>query len=283
MTGKEINKIIYRHNSGQENVQQEANEFYNVEAIPVINALQKGEILEQTLTMRYQGMQFEEKTCPLSDAISQVNIVKRLIITSLKLVPFISPLLFTALISRSFRSKLFDIFNDISMRAIGGFILRPVYMTPLAQEAEKFFSVFLKEIGVKGHQTTAEILSNVIDYDNAYRYRLHDLFNETSKEKLSKVKEIKRLLRINKDREVVHPQVNAKFKLFSYAVILLLICFKKPFIKALNVVEYNKLLPDEADRFWMCVRGGYNYFGKTDKERKMMVNHLRVCKPFKKK
>lgn len=283
--GEKLNKVIYKYKSGEGNVKSEAEGFYFIESIPIIQALEKtGEVPMETISTRYQGMEYAEKTCPLAECIAAVNIVKRLIMTILKLSPFFTPLLVFSL-NKSFRNKLFDAFNDIGMKAMGGFILNPQFMSPMARELQIFIDYFLKGLDINNSLQTAEILSNIIDYDNAYRYRLQDLFNETNKEELRKTKTIKKLLEIESQREAQHGiMVSRKFKLFSNVLTIFLYIPKvrKSFNNALDKIEYKNLLPDEQDKFWMCVRKGYNFFGKTDQERYMMINHLKVVKPLKK-
>jgi hypothetical protein len=128
-------------------------------------------------------------------------------------------------------------------------------------------------------------MANIINIDDAYRLRLQDLFLESRPEYFNNPrKEIKRLLQINADRDV--SGVYKKFKSVVGIISLLLLIprVRKSFIKSINMVEYSKLTPDQIDLFAMCTRHNntYKYLGKTNEDRKMMVNHLKVAKPVKK-
>jgi hypothetical protein len=97
-------------------------------------------------------------------------------------------------------------------------------------------------------------------------------------------KEFKRLMLINRKREEEHKgNVSNKFKLFGTILTLIFLHpkIKKAYIKSIDAIDIKRLQPDKADWFWMCIRTGYNYFGKTDKQRMMDINELKFVIPTK--
>lgn len=274
-------KKVYKYSSGHDQIKSEANYGYVCESIEINNGLY----------LHVRDMEYPEKGFASTTDLFSINAVKKLIIESLRLFPFIFPLILVP-------NRTLKAFNTIAFKIMSPCILQHQHLTPMAQELHKFLLIFLKEVGIKEDTSiqTTEIIVNIIHFDNAYRYRLQDIFNETTKEKLQNPrKEFRRLMGIVSEREIFdyvingkvieskHIKVIMKFKLFYWAISLVLWLpkAKKAYKKALKEINLERLQPDEADRFWMCVRDGYHYFGKTDKERKMMINHLRYVIPTK--
>ena len=78
-------------------------------------------------------------------------------------------------------------------------------MSLLASELQGIIYGFLAYSGISTPiaKQTAYIFGEIFEYDNAYRFRVQDLFTESSKELLTKnpIKEIRRLLKIYMSRE----------------------------------------------------------------------------------
>jgi len=45
----------------------------------------------------------------------------------------------------------------------------------------------------------------------------------------------------------------------------------KAFVKVINECDLEMMKPDEADRYWMCFRADYDFFGKTKEQRHEMI------------
>ena len=103
--------------------------------------------------------------------------------------------------------------------------------------------------------------AHIFHYDEAYRFRLQDLFAETTAERLSlwPCAEILRLLEINRQRD--HKFAHRKFALAAYALVLFFLwpLNRKRFRTALASVDYSKLLPDDGDLYWMKQKIDYKY------------------------
>jgi hypothetical protein len=90
-----------------------------------------------------------------------------------------------------------------------------------------------------------------------------------------------RLIKLNTERD--DKPVSKKFRLVMIPVTILLVIppIRRAFRSAVIFADWNNLIPDEIDRFWMCYRIDYKFFGKSNEERRQMINHLRVAKPVK--
>lgn len=138
----------------------------------------------------------------------------------------------------------------------------------------KSFSVFPAEIRrILGENKLSIVISTILQYDLAYRWRLQDLFGETSKESLTKSprKEIKRLLAINRKREHIFnggpgkqnpgKSVADKFIIFGILldISLLFPPARRKLRKIIEKADFHKLQLDEADRYWCRMRTDYDF------------------------
>jgi hypothetical protein len=159
------------------------------------------------------------------------------------------------------------------------------HLNPTSKFLYDFIIIFTKELGIKEYQKLTELFVNTINSDTAYWRRLQDILNETDKNKMKDPrKEIPRLLKILREREnVLGDCVPNKFKLAINVILLSLLHpkVKRAYNIALEQVDIEKVKPDQLDTFWMCVRGGYNFFGLSSEERRKAINHLKVAKPTK--
>lgn len=112
--------------------------------------------------------------------------------------------------------------------------------------------------------TGSREFAHIFQYDEAYRFRLQDLFAETTVERLSlwPCAEILRLLEINRQRD--HKFAHRKFILAAYALVLFFLWppNRKKFREALSRIDYKQLLPDEGDLYWMSKKIDYKYGGR---------------------
>jgi hypothetical protein len=117
-------------------------------------------------------------------------------------------------------------------------------------------------------------IATVLQYDNAYREPLRDIFSETSKEKMSR-KEIIRLMGIvrtrAKDFEVD--------KFLSVAKIVSLSLWipkvRKAFYKALEQSDFKNFQHTEITSYHALYRTDYDYFGLSSEIRKSQYEKKR--------
>ena len=165
------------------------------------------------------------------------------------------------------------------------FYIKERALTPLPRGLKAILSEFLRGIGVNkdcvlGNGRVGElsekfglVFATIIELDVAYRYRIEDLFSETSAELLRKNprREIKRLIGISASRESGHfgKGVVKRFKSVAFVINLLLLIprVKRSFVKAIDTVPFEWLQLDEIERDHVKHLHNYNFFGMTIEER----------------
>lgn len=222
-----------------------------------------------------EGGLYPLKAFPEPNAVFAANLVKAHIIETIKVISKWYLIPFLALINKQ---NALDAFNRISFKAICVFLMRDKALTDFVREFKGFLFNFLRGMGFteESSKTFALVFSHVIELDNVYRLRLADAFSETSKEALIKspIKEIKRLLKIMKSREVrpggKGDAIHRKFdrSAFLLMCILLIPRVRRVFKEAISKTEFRNLQLDDSDKYWICYRNDYLWMGMTDDERK---------------
>jgi hypothetical protein len=190
------------------------------------------------------------------------NMVKRLIVGFTKMWP----LVFMS------KKKLLEIYTDIAWKIVGDKIMKYGYMTAVAQELQDLCYGFLLRMGFEDGLSLrfAKILSCMVEYDEAYRYRVVDLMGETTKwEMVARPrKEIKYLMRLSRERDM--PGVAEKFQRIGMflRIALLVPRVRKSFVETIEESNFEKLQMDDVDFYWTCLREDYKYGGFTNEHRK---------------
>ena len=145
------------------------------------------------------------------------------------------------------------------------------YYTISCLELGKFVTYFLRNLGFHNvAENLGFVVATLIEYDTAYRYRLEDLFSETSAEKMIEIprREINKLIRLYVQREK-HKDLPEKFisigRILSWA--LLIPRVKKTFKRTIKQIEFKNLQLDEIDYYHVRNQIGYDFFGMTIQER----------------
>lgn len=175
------------------------------------------------------------KGLPTPEALTAVNTVKRLTKALLKFK--IAP----------------NLFWELSEKAMRPHILKPEYQQRFTKELTELLEHFV-------NHERAELIAHIFEYDRAYRFRVQDLFAETTQGRLMvmPIREMGKLIRINGERD--YEAVSKKVRAFGRARFMLLIPYlRTKFIKAMYAVDYNNLLPDEDDVYWMRQQVDYSY------------------------
>jgi hypothetical protein len=181
------------------------------------------------------------------------------------------------LLTKKRKIKLVNDIADLGFKVMEHNFFKLHYLTPTAQELHIITKYILQLNGFSSAQAyrAAVVFSHLIEYDNAYRYRLQDILSETTKEKLTAkpIAEIRRLMKLMKERD--DASIFNKFKKFSFlfTLALLLPKYRKMFRQAVSYLDLTRLQFDEADRYWVSLRNDYKFFGKSFEER---YNTLKV-------
>lgn len=242
--------------------------------------------LNNGIYVHYKGIPYPKKGYPFPEAVAQINVIKRVLIDTCALLlskelalGFITFILFPKRIKRI--EKILEILATTCYPTISKYMVKPELMTQFSSEFQGIVFGFLANMGisVKTSKKIAYIFGAIFEYDNAYRYRLEDLFTETTKEKLSSspIKESRRILKMYLQREKhgrnykykTKRYVSDKFKSVYFILVLLLLIpkMKKAFIKAIDRSEFNRLQLDDIDKYWCKNRHDYDFFGQSLEER----------------
>ena len=151
--------------------------------------------------------------------------------------------------------------------------LKPNFMTPCSQQIWKFLKTFLTELGVSAEvaDNTGKVFAHLIEHDDAYRYRIEDIFSETTVAalRIAPANEINRLLSVYSIRQHNDKEMVDKFgsfgTLLSFAIMSRRV--KEAFDAAVLAVDFKYLQLDAADHYHCLTRPDYDFFGKTIDER----------------
>ena len=235
--------------------------------------------LENGVRLYLSGYQFPLKGLPLPEVIVAVNQIKKFILATVKIAPNFKLSLFLFILGgKRNLKKSVKYFNNVCYPIITDFIIKDQYQLPFTKEFRKFIFNFLCAIGIEEIESaqTSKIISHIFEYDGGYRFRIQDIFTETTKEKFGSIKEIWRLIKEAEKREIdLHYKASKnykskKYKLAGILVIFMLLLYRKEFKIALEKCDFKNLQYDEADTYWALMREDYNHFGKTLEERKVI-------------
>lgn len=164
---------------------------------------------------------------------------------------------------------------DPNLKQISTIYLQENRYRQSIRELIKFINNFIGFLGIKveapstGKKNFGRVIGTLIEYDNAYYWRMEDIFSETNKELLLKnpKKELKRLLKIYEQREKqgIEFKVQAIVKLLS--IIFWIPGVKRAFKKAIQSVDIEKMKITKDDSYFTMNYEGYNYQGKTLEQR----------------
>lgn len=206
-----------------------------------------------------KGHKMPHKGVPHYEAVEAVNKVKKILVNLKPSITFERTL-------EDFNKQAFDIVKP--------YLLPVDRMTQAASVIQDHVMLFLTNLRLDAdtNWTTARIIAHIFEYDQAYRFRIQDLANETSAPELvlNPRKEIKRLLALNKRRDSV--TVNTKFErvVSILNIIMCLPKYREAFRYAIHIRGIGSLQPDINDRYWMCMKADYDYFGLSHGERQKL-------------
>ena len=256
-------ELFEKQFTAQESVANEGKVFYRIYKVEDENEIRTW----------IEGAQYYQKGIATPETLSFVNIAKRLFVEITKNLSkwyFMPSLLLIGMLPPKRHllalQGILEGFNGVLDKVIGPYILKPKHMTESARELRIFIFNFLLAYGISERESklTSDIISHFIEYDNAYRFRMQDLFTETSKELLMKqpIKEIKRLALLSQERDSAGVSVKFQRVIKLASLILLIPRVRKAFKKALEISIFENLQFDECDEYWVSMRTDYDYFGE---------------------
>lgn len=223
----------------------------------------------------YKGVDLPSRTVAPVEAIFAINIPKRITVQLLKFI--------ATLHKRGRVNRFFQYYAETMELFLQPFYLEDAYYCKPAKEIRKLTQGIVKAMGVVEEVASriAEMIAMVIEFDNAYRWRIQDLAGEASKEALRKnlPKELKRLIGILGEREAIvggGQHVVQRFKngarIVNFAWYIP--TWRKKMRKALEDLNLDNLKMDQADIYHTLLYGDYHTGGKNQEERFAMYRAI---------
>lgn len=235
----------------------------------------------------YENEPYPRKGHVYPEAVSVNNIVKRLFV-GLMMITFIilNPLNWFKPIKllENILTHLTRLADSIYQSIEKVPYLQKIWYKNCGRELWDFLYFFLKGIGINAEVSynTGKMLATSIEYDDAYQYRIEDIFTETSKEALVKNprKEVKRLKQIYLKRERLNNSVvgvNTKFRMIFNLLSLALLIPKinKAFKFAISELKFSNLQLDDESRYYCLNRRDYDFFGAPVETRLKQYYYLK--------
>ena len=264
---EQIFSKMYKNKSSERQIIEEQDEVYAINKIDLV--IGRG-VVKHIIGCKYPQYGWAEP-----NALFATNQAKRLINHSIRIAKrkeFIPTVILFLL--KSYKKKIEFIndilisYNELALRALSPYIMHPHYLQPVSRNVLAFVTKFLISLGIdqKVANDTGNIMASIIEFDNAYRFRLQDVIGE------------KNMFDTYLERD--HEVVAGKFKPLRPLIKILLKrkWFKKALDEALEHINIEEMKLDEADRFWVAQRPDYNFFGKTLEERMEMIKDEKIPK-----
>jgi hypothetical protein len=246
----ELPRECFKHASGVEQIDEEMQNYKtgNVEVESVNH--------EGAITLGIKDADFPWKTLVSAENLWASNMMKAVIIQGMKITPPWILLLK--------RDKVIDSFLMVGKKIMTPHFLKEEHMTTFSKEFQWCLFTFMVEIGIDENKAdkVAEILVHLFEFDNAYRFRMQDIFHATTKKKLQRPsKEMRRLIGLVMERNT--ETVGIKFKLAYKVVSLMLLVpkYRRAFKTVVEGVDLKNLQFDKGDLYWTAVRTDYDFRG----------------------
>lgn len=230
-----------------------------------------------TICRVYRGCLHPEKGFPDPDFVYACGIVKKYlmsVVMTLAMREMALPILAFAVLPWKRKMRVVENalvrFDAFSFPLLEDGFMRHEYLTPCAKEAKTFVTAFFKSLGMSWElsASTGKAFSSLIEYDDAYRYRIQDIACEFSKEEIMRDPRaaIRKAAGIVMRRDSMVPE---KFMAFAKLIELALLHprIKSAFLKAMEATWFDQVKADEADKYFCMLKGGYAYGGMSEPDR----------------
>lgn len=246
----------------------------------------------------YKGTPYPKKGFPFPEGVWSNDVMKRISMTLVRSVgtkQMLLPILMLALMPWKTKLKIAENAAEQYAR-IGEWIHSACYLkedkySNAARAIRSILFQFLLVLGIshKNSDRIAKTIATIVEYDDAYRYRIEDIMSETNRTTLYEkpIREIRRLASIFLSREGYDAvQITVKALNFMTTLALLHPKIRKAFKSAIQYgitpEQFKWLQLDNADRYHVLLRGDYNFTGRTFEERKKLFvdchTYSKCCK-----
>lgn len=252
--------FYHKYANGEQQIKQEGGDAYEIEGMED----------ETELKIVAKGAEFARRTYITNKTLFATNQVKSVFIESIRTLVEPQYILGTAIaiIRKSSRQRLIDRFNRICFRILSPEIYKDIHRTSFGTELQYAIFEFTRHlVSEESADRFAEIVSTIIENDDAYRYRLMDIFSMTTNERLKNPKELTRLMGIFYERNNFTFWTEKVFKVLRL-IHLVIPFYKKAYISAVTSIDLDKLKLQDEDIYWCTFKSDYNFIGMTWEDRK---------------
>ncbi len=257
----QIPKECFLYSSGGQQIQAEGGDHYEIEKLD----------FTAEFKTYVKGAEFAYEGYVTNEALWETNKAKSIFIEAVKLLSkplFIIPTVFTLIF---FRKHLIEPFIRLGHRTMSPIMLKDKHISVFARELQYMIFEFLRHmIDEESADKVSEIVSRMIDNDDAYKQRIKDVFSMTTKKKLLKPKELTRLVNLMDKRQLTSTWVK---KIKSVVLLIRLAIFfipsaRRGYKSAVTNINLDNLILHWDDLYWSVYRPDYNFAGMTIQERK---------------
>ena len=253
--------IYHKYANGGQQIKQEGGE-----AFAIVGIEDEGEI--KTVIKKAQ---FAHRTYISNKTLFVTNQAKSIFIEAIKTLVEPQYIIGTviSLFTPKIRQNLIKRFNHMAFRLISPEIYKEIHRTPFGNELQYLiFEITRHLVSEESADRFAEIVSTIIENDDAYRYRIMDLFSETTIEKLKDIKELKRLITLSNDRDTCRLVKKKKYDLYIILRVALYIPkIKKAYLSALDNLTISNLQLKDEDIYWCSYKKDYDFMGMNWEQR----------------
>lgn len=270
---------------GQVKSEVEGQEYWEIERVEYGNGLKT----------YVKGADFPMLGYATTEALVGINHCKKVLLELIRVI-MLPSIMFGVLFTnkKRFVNRILASYMKILWGFISPYIIKEEYLMPISQEISYGMLIFLNELGIKDEYPDlngsrfAKITAHIIEYDSAYRFRIMDLATETTKEKLLKnpITEIKRLIKVQNERD--EERVGKNFKMVGMGITFALLIpkFRKAFRKTLESIDFEKFKYTDNERYWICLKPkvaehrDYKWLGMTWEERQELFKSKNWNRPI---
>lgn len=226
------------------------------------------------------GYKYPYKGNPEESGVNDIHVIKKIIHFALKAInkPIIVALglLFIApkWLVGGIREAIVDYFYSLIEWKIYLHLIKPEKYCPCARELYRVFTILIerkKDSAMKKILTLArDVFCMFIEMDSAYKFRFQDVMVEADKFAFyqNPGKEMDKLFQILLDREIDNKTTGGMGSKWKRLRKLIRLGIKFPLIKNLvkefvRELDFEKLKPDEGDRYFNMLRTDYCFEGKS--------------------
>ncbi len=226
--------------------------------------------------------EYPEKGFPTPEGMYALNQVKRLLVIFSRLC--FHPLI-TLGVALMDKNILMSMYNEMFDKLYETHAYKEIFFCDAARYFNKFLSSFLVDCGFNEEISKgfAFRVSQIVEGDNMYRYRIQDIAGEFNKEN-NPATEVRRLFGVYSEREET-PSMVLKIKrmVVPLQILLLIPKYREAFIKNSHFIEKMKL--DDGDYYWASLAGPwnskpngavYNWRGTTWEERMAQIKQYPI-------